>query len=126
MPSAISSQIHSLCRLSLYLLFDKSYSSLCSRTSSISFSVSTVNLENVLPNTYTLEVNLPATCSVLSCRLPGITRQRQVQTGKIFFSSNSNDTVFVCLCRYLSVTGWCEFERVETVQEYFVVSCRAL
>jgi hypothetical protein len=61
-----------------------------------------VNLENVLLNTYTLEVNLPATCPVLSCRLMGSGSQNRARTGKIFFSSNPKRH---CLCRYLSVTG---------------------
>ena len=65
-------------------------------------------------------------CRVVYWAVVHSTRQRQAQTGKIFFSFNPNDTVFVCLCRYLSVTGYCEFEHVETAQEYFVVSCRAM
>jgi hypothetical protein len=59
-----------------------------------------------------------------SCtHLPGNDMQRQAQTERIFFSSNPNDAVVVCLCHYLSLSGRCEFENVIIIQEYTVVSC---
>jgi hypothetical protein len=69
----------------------------CSRTSSISLLVYAVNFKNVLLNTWTLEVNLPATCSALSCRLQGSGSQYQAAIGtdmqNIFFKSKRH-----CLC----------------------------